>query len=138
MSEHARQMVYTYRTLSAVDFKSGLRVIFCSIDFIAPGITLNALSLLKMANMNDKPIRRLDACANPRLDQKNRKWDKILSFIWLDEDTGLHKEICHTVHFPNTRIINIESLYSRLISLPGGTELIEKLKVLKGLKGVIF
>ena len=61
-----------------------------------------------------------------------------MAVYWLDEDTGLHKNTCRTVRFPNARVASFESLYPRLQTVVGGPELIEGLMLLKGLKGTIL
>jgi hypothetical protein len=61
-----------------------------------------------------------------------------LAVFWLDEDIGLHKEICRAVRFPNARVMSIESLCPQLETVSGGPELIERLTLLKGLKGIIL
>jgi hypothetical protein len=61
-----------------------------------------------------------------------------VAVYWLDEDTGLHKDTCRAVRFPNARIASLERLSPRLQTVAGGPELIEKLMLLKGLKGTIL
>ena len=58
-----------------------------------------------------------------------------ITVFWLDEDTGLHKDTCQSVRFPNARVTSLESLYPQLQNVAGGPELIERLKLLKWLKG---
>jgi len=61
-----------------------------------------------------------------------------LTVVWLDADSGLHREICRGVDFPNARIVNVEEFYGRLAERPGGSELIEKFILLKQLKGSVL
>ncbi len=58
--------------------------------------------------------------------------------FWLDEDTGLHKDTCQSMPFPNARVTSLDSLYPRLQTIAGGPELIERLMLLKELKGTIL
>ena len=55
--------------------------------------------------------------------------------IWLDEDTGLHKEVCENVAFPNAEVKDVASLYPRLGPCAGGEGLIGRIELLKTLKG---
>lgn len=59
-----------------------------------------------------------------------------LRIIWLDEDDGRHKEICHDVEFPNIEILNIKS-YFHSIEGSNGSKLVGHFKRLKELKGII-
>ena len=61
-----------------------------------------------------------------------------LTVIWLDEDTGLHKELCKAVDFPNAEVISLQRFFADLEDRPGGAGLVEKLKRLKALKGQIL
>jgi len=58
-----------------------------------------------------------------------------LIVIWLDKDTGLHKEVCERVAFPNAEVKDVASFYPRLTPCVGGESLIEKIELLKTLKG---
>ena len=60
-----------------------------------------------------------------------------LVIYWLDEDTGLHKEICENVRFPNAEVRSIEYFYEPLRQSAVGIKTIERLEVLRGLKGVV-
>lgn len=61
-----------------------------------------------------------------------------LLIVWLDEDTGLHKEVCKGVVFPNAELMSVDGFYADLEERPGGTELVEKIKRLKHLKGQVL
>jgi len=61
-----------------------------------------------------------------------------LTVVWLDDDTGLHKEVCEAVDVPNAEVISIERFFADLEDRPGGVRLIEKVRRLKALKGQIL
>ncbi len=61
-----------------------------------------------------------------------------LLLLWLDNDQGFHKETCQHIRFPNARIESIEFFEAQLKKTPKGLEIIDKLKVLKKLKGIIL
>lgn len=63
---------------------------------------------------------------------------KKLFVYWLDTDDGFHKEKCQNVRFPNAEINSIECFSSRLKKMPSGQDIIERLKILKSLKGTIL
>lgn len=57
--------------------------------------------------------------------------------IWLDEDSGLHKDKGKEVIFPNARVENVKIYFSTLAKLPDGFELINKFEQLTGFNGAI-
>ncbi len=61
-----------------------------------------------------------------------------LQIYWLDNHDRFYKEICQNVEFPNARIDSIECFNTQLKKLSGGIEIIERLKILKNLKGTIL
>ncbi|MEE9295619.1 MAG: hypothetical protein V3W34_11750 [Phycisphaerae bacterium] len=61
-----------------------------------------------------------------------------LLIVWLDEDAGLHKEVCKGVVFPNADVMSVDGFYADLEDRPGGTEFVETIKRLKHLKGQIL
>jgi hypothetical protein len=58
-----------------------------------------------------------------------------LSVIWLDKDTGLHKDVCQCTDFPNARVKDVAVFYSRLARCTGGESLIAGYELLRSLKG---
>jgi len=58
-----------------------------------------------------------------------------LIVVRLDEDTGLHKDVCQSTDFPNARVRNVAMSYSRLAGCSGGESLIARFELLKSLKG---
>lgn len=58
-----------------------------------------------------------------------------LMVIWLDKDTGLHKELCASVTFPNAEVKEVASFYPRLTPCAVGKDLIRRIELLKTLKG---
>jgi hypothetical protein len=61
-----------------------------------------------------------------------------LIVYWLDVDEGFHKEKCQHIRFPNAEVNSIECFATRLRKMPSGQDLIERLKLLKNLKGTIL
>jgi len=61
-----------------------------------------------------------------------------LRLIWLDEDDGLHKNLCKGISLPNAEVISVEYYYAQLSAHVEGKMLIEKLERLKRLKGVLL
>jgi hypothetical protein len=61
-----------------------------------------------------------------------------LQVIWLDEDSGYHKSVCAAVAFPNARAVNVASLFPRIRECDAGGALIQKVILLKSLKGVVL
>ncbi len=62
----------------------------------------------------------------------------ILKIIWLDIDDGWHKKICEHTIFPNAKIINMDRFFPDLNKSQDGIEIINKLNLLKTLKGVLL
>jgi len=60
-----------------------------------------------------------------------------LVIYWLDKDEGYHKKICQNVRFPNVEIKSIECFNPHLQKTSKGQELVNYLKILKRLKGII-
>lgn len=60
-----------------------------------------------------------------------------LTVLWLDEDTGFHKTVCAEVDFPNAVVLNVSTLYLDVRVCDGGEEVIEKIELLKTLKGIL-
>lgn len=58
-----------------------------------------------------------------------------LIVVWLDKDTGLHKDVCQSTEFPNARVKNVAVSYSRLARCAGGESLIAGFELLRSLKG---
>lgn len=61
-----------------------------------------------------------------------------LTVIWLGEDTGLHKEVCERVVFPNAEVKDVASFYPQLAQCADGEGLIGRLRLLKTLKGQLL
>jgi hypothetical protein len=61
-----------------------------------------------------------------------------LLLLWLDNDDGFHKKTCRHIRFPNARIESIERFDAQLKKTPNGLEIIDKIEVLKDLKGTIL
>ncbi len=57
--------------------------------------------------------------------------------MWLDEDSGLHKQVSQNVVFPKAQMINVNTYFSELEEVPGGNELINRFEELKNLKGIL-
>ena len=57
-----------------------------------------------------------------------------LLVIWLDPDTGLHKQVCEGLTFPNATVRSVEWYYSQLEKETEGLDIIRKLEILKKLK----
>ena len=60
-----------------------------------------------------------------------------LVVIWLNEDTGRHREICKNVAFPNASVLNIRQYFSCLDG-PEWIALSAKFDKLKELKAVVL
>lgn len=60
-----------------------------------------------------------------------------LNVFWLDEDTGLHKNLCEDIEFPNALVINTQDYFPELEKVYQGNDLINKFQQLKELKGII-
>ncbi len=60
-----------------------------------------------------------------------------LKVLWLDEDAGLHKNICEGIEFPDALVVNIQEYFPELEKVSGGNDLINKFQQLKNLKGII-
>ena len=60
-----------------------------------------------------------------------------LKVLRLDEDEGLHKQVCKDIVFPNASVQNIETYFLDLEHLSDGDELIGKFNQLKAMKGTI-
>ncbi len=61
-----------------------------------------------------------------------------LQVFWLDSDNGFHKKMCQSICFPNAEVKSIECFNHELKKIPGGLEIISKLKALKELKGKVL
>ena len=59
-----------------------------------------------------------------------------LIVLWLDTDSGHHKEICSPVRFPNAEVICVESMLPQEIN-PETEKLKNRLRLLKELKGIL-
>lgn len=62
---------------------------------------------------------------------------KELIVLWLDEDQGLHKSVCQIEAFPNAKVQAVEFFYHEL-EMRGRKDIIEKLILLKELKGILL
>lgn len=60
-----------------------------------------------------------------------------LKVIWIDKDDGLHKQVCQYIKFPNANVVCIDRYYDKLKIQPRGLKLIEKIELLKNLKGIV-
>ena len=61
-----------------------------------------------------------------------------LMIIWLDEDDGLHKQVCQNRRFPQARITSIKHFYPQLNSDKEGMKIINDLERLKNFKGILL
>ncbi len=61
-----------------------------------------------------------------------------LKVVWLDEDVGFYKSLCSAVAFPNAEALNVATLFPRMSECKGGDLLIQKISLLKSLKGIVL
>ncbi|MFQ5639433.1 MAG: hypothetical protein ACE5IR_15720 [bacterium] len=61
-----------------------------------------------------------------------------LTVIWLDEDMGLHKQVCQGLSFPNALVRSVKHFYPQLRSDTRGAKIIDNLERLKSLKGIVL
>jgi hypothetical protein len=60
-----------------------------------------------------------------------------LKVVWIDEDTGLHKEIAQGIEFPNATVQYIQDWFPELLSLSSGQKIVDRFLELKKLKDII-
>ena len=58
-----------------------------------------------------------------------------LKIVWLDEDSGLHKEISEKAGFPIAQVLSVGAFYPELEGKPSGVKLIQQFERLRRLKG---
>jgi hypothetical protein len=61
-----------------------------------------------------------------------------LIVVWLDEDTGRHREVCKDVVFPNASVLPAEEYFPTLAASLDGARLLGQLERLRQVKGIIL